>query len=127
MRFFCLLLAFAVAGPGCLSGRTLERPGSALEARWRWQHRDRGGERVVATAIYRDVLAKSLFARCRMMPTDSQIFDHRARRCGSLTAAVLGVARLYLEASATPRFLHPLTLEGRLRWLDLPGRDGCWP
>ena len=79
----------------------------------------------MATVVYQDLLSRSLFARCRMMPTDSQLFDHRARRCGGLSAVVLGISRLFLEASATPRFLRPLTLDGRLRWLDLPRRDEC--
>jgi hypothetical protein len=112
MPVACLVLA-------CTSGRELARPGSALEARWQLG-RDRE-RRVVATSIYRDLLSRSLFARCRMVPTDSHYFDARARRCGGLSAAIDGAARLYLESAATPRFLRPLRLDGRLRWLDLPG------
>lgn len=109
----------------CASGREVARPGSALEARWRL--RQHGGPRVVVTAVYRDLLSASLFARCKMVPTDSEMFDRRARRCGALQAAVLGISRLFLEAAATPRFLRPLREGGRLRWWDVPGRDPCSP
>ena len=119
-----LVVVLAVAG-ACASGREVPRAGSALEARWRM--RRAAGRRVVATAVYRDLLAMSLFARCKMVPTDSEMFDHRARRCGSVRAAVLGISRLFLEASATPRFLRPLRLDGRLRWWDVPDPDPCTP
>jgi hypothetical protein len=121
-----VVVAVVAVGLGaCTSGREIPRPGSALEARWRMR-RD-GGRRVVATAVYRDLLSMSLFARCKMVPTDSEMFDHRARRCGGLSAAVLGISRLFLEASATPRFLRPLRLDGRLRWWDVPDLDPCSP
>ena len=119
------LLVLVLVLSACASGREVPRTRSALEARWRARAGE--GRRVVATAVYRDLLARSLFGRCKMVPTDSQIFDVRARRCGALAAAVMGVSRLFLEASATPRFLAPLTLDGRLRWWDVPGRDPCSP
>jgi hypothetical protein len=124
VRFPSLVLA-GLLGLACVSGRPLERTGSALEARWRWRRETRA-RRAVATVVYQDLLGRSLFARCEMVPTDSQMFDHRSRRCGALPAVVLGISRLYLEAAATPRFLRPLTMDGRLRWLDLPGPDECW-
>jgi hypothetical protein len=74
----------------------------------------------VSTGIYRDGLARSLYSRCQMFPSDSELYDRRARACGASTAAVLGAARLLLEVEASAESL-PLTFaDHRLRWLDAP-------
>ena len=82
----------------------------------------------VATGVYQNLLARSLYARCRMLPSDSELFDRRAHDCGGLTAAVLGISRLYLEVEASPQVLPATFAEGRMRWLDLPPPNGvCAP
>ena len=97
-----------------------------LEARYRLAVRGQV-EPVAATRVYRGFLASSLFSRCKMLPTDSQLFDRRARACGGLAATYLGSARLYLEAAADARFLRPVVHDGRLRWFDLPDPESCAP
>jgi hypothetical protein len=100
-------------------------PESPLNLRYRMLSRARSVTPAVATSVYRDVLARSLYARCEMVPTDSEMFDHRARACGAVRAAVLGIARLFLERATTPRFLRPVRFDNRLRWLDLPAAAPC--
>src|SRR4051812_8784865 len=43
-----------------------------------------------------------------MFPTDSQLYDRRADRCGATAAAALGIARLYLEIAPSPLVLPSL-------------------
>ena len=81
--------------------------------------------RMVATAAYQGVLGKSLSSSCRMFPSDSVLFDARAKRCGAAPAAVLGIARLFLETAAQPSVLPPLVVDGQARWFDPPGSDPC--
>jgi hypothetical protein len=99
-------------------------PLSPLEARYRLALRG-AAPPVVATSIYRGLLAQSLFSRCRMIPTDSRFYDLRARRCGSLVTAVTSAARLFLETSASPRYLRATVIEGRVGWVHLPPVSGC--
>lgn len=63
-------------------------------------------------------------SRCKMVPTDSQMFAARAATCGGLAAWYWGVARLFLEQANSSKFAPPLRLDGRLRWVDLPS-DRC--
>lgn len=97
---------------------------SPLEARYRLALRG-GAPPVVATSVYRGLLAQSLFSRCRMLPTDSRFYDLRARRCGSIVTAVTSVARLFLETSASPRYLRATVIDGRIGWVHLPPVSGC--
>jgi hypothetical protein len=113
-----------LAGCGALPRRNKV---GALDARYvrssTHEHRP-----TVATSAYREILAKSLGARCRMLPSDSERFDEWGRRCGGARGAVLGVARLYLEVAASPQFLSPVIAEGALKWVDLPHPAGtCAP
>ncbi len=98
-----------------------------VEVRYRLAARRSSIPPAAATQVYRGFLARSMFSRCRMIPTDSQLFDVRARRCGALRAAVLGWARLLLETSASPRFVRPALLDGHLGWFDLPPAQACDP
>ena len=82
----------------------------------------------VPTGVYRGLVARSLYSRCQMFPSDSELFDRRARMCGATSAAVLGVARLFLEVEASPDVLPVTFADRRLRWLDLPpASDTCAP
>jgi hypothetical protein len=78
-----------------------------------------------ATELYRWAGQRSLAidSRCRMAPTDSEAFALRAERCGGLAAWYWGVSRLLLEQASSPQFARPIRLDGRLRWIDIPG--GC--
>lgn len=120
IRFWWLVAAMA-----CAPAAVKLRPASPLEARYRLASLGSGSP-ATATTIYRDLLALTLFSRCRMVPSDSEAFDIRLNRCGPLLAAALASARLYLEVAGRPEFLRPLVMDGRLRWMDLPG-DGCGP
>jgi hypothetical protein len=119
------VLVVALGACGSAPHRT--RSLSAIDARYLAGELSHGAPDVAATRLYRGVLGKSLGARCRMFPTDSQLFDRRAARCGSATAAVLGIARLFLETAGAGDVMPSLVVEGRLRWLDLPSPDECAP
>lgn len=120
-------------GAGCLLRAPDTPPGSALEVMYRQRRAgDRAGDRpgslsspAVTTSAYRDVLAKSIFSRCRMVPSDSAMFDVLLKRCGVVRAVLRSSARLLLERAATPAYLRPVRLHGRLQWLDPPGRQPC--
>ncbi|MGE0871953.1 MAG: hypothetical protein AB7P03_25570 [Kofleriaceae bacterium] len=79
--------------------------------------------RSTATALYRWAGSRSLglAPRCKMMPSDSTMFALRAESCGGIAAWYWGVARVLLEQGGSPKFLAPLRVEDRLRWVDLPG------
>jgi hypothetical protein len=62
-----------------------------------------------------------------MFPTDSHLYDERAKACGAVPAAALGVARLLLEVAASAQFLEPVVAEGRARWRDQPAPESCAP
>ncbi len=64
--------------------------------------------------------SSSVTSRCKMIPTDSEMFAVRGARCGGLRAWYWGVARVLLEEAGSSRFAVPLRMEGRLRWVDLP-------
>jgi putative component of membrane protein insertase Oxa1/YidC/SpoIIIJ protein YidD len=66
----------------------------------------------------------SVKSRCKMVPTDSEMFAARAERCGGLRAWFWGVARVLVEQANSPRFTPPLRVDGGLRWVDLPS-DQC--
>ncbi|HWN69204.1 MAG TPA: hypothetical protein VNM90_16305 [Haliangium sp.] len=53
------------------------------------------------------------------------MFDILIKRCGVVRAVLRSSARLLLERAATPAYLRPVRLDGRLLWLDLPGRRPC--
>ena len=117
----------AAAGAGCAAGPHRTRPLSRLDAAYLSGELTRRAPPTAATRLYRGGLARSLGARCRMFPTDSQLFDRRAADCGAATAAVLGVARLFLESAASAQLMTALVADGRLRWVDLPRTNDCWP
>jgi hypothetical protein len=81
---------------------------------------------LAATWSYRTLVSPALGSRCDMFPSDSAAFDRRARRCGVVRSVVGGVARVLLEAGATPALLDTVVSEGRLRFFDLPpAHDPC--
>jgi hypothetical protein len=120
-----MLLAALLLVGACASRTAAVSPVSPLEARYRLELVGAAPAASVSTSIYRQFLGHSLFSACRMVPSDSHMFDARARRCGALQAAVRGIARLFLERAATPDYLRPVRLDGRLRWLDLPDPVRC--
>jgi hypothetical protein len=121
----------ACAGPAALASRP---PLDPISARYRDQlDRARAGGGapgaggpLAATWSYRRLVAPALGSRCQMLPSDSESFDRRARRCGIVGSVVGGVARVLLEASATPSLLDTTVSEGQLRFVDLPAAaDPC--
>jgi len=124
---FWLAMALGMVS-GCSSAVHRTRPLSRLEAVYLTGGlTTSGAPPVAATRLYRDVLGKTLGSRCKMFPTDSQLFDRRAARCGAAAAALLGISRLYLETAAWDDVLPSLVADGRVRWLDLPRREDCRP
>ena len=79
----------------------------------------------VSTSVYRDLLAKSMYSQCRMVPHDSAFYDALVKRCGGLHAVFHGAARLLLERSASNDFLVPVRMDNRLKWVDLVGDSPC--
>jgi hypothetical protein len=116
-----LVLALCVA---CGQHGIGTAPTSVLEARYRLRHVSQSQPNT-ATWIYRNVVGRSLFSRCRMFPSDSEAFNLRAKACGPLRAVILGTSRLLLEEAGHPDFMHPMTIDGRVRWLDIPSGDLC--
>jgi hypothetical protein len=126
-RVFTMSVAL-LAGASCAGSVHRTRPLSRLDAEYLRGRVTTRAAPVAATHLYREVLARSLGARCQMFPTDSQLFDRRAEGCRSAAvAAVFGIARLYLETAANPALMPSLLAEGRVRWLDLPPREACGP
>ncbi len=62
----------------------------------------------------------SVQSRCKMAPTDSEMFAIRSRDCGGVRSWYWGVARVFLEQGASSRFLPHVRVAGRWRWVDLP-------
>lgn len=120
-------LALALTFAGCGVSRHRTAPLSRLDAEYLRGGLGGGGRPVAATRLYRDVIARSLGSRCQMFPTDSQLFDRRAARCGATVAAALGIARVLLEMAGDPSVMPALAAEGRLRWIDLPPPGDCRP
>ena len=89
--------------------------------------RGRATSVALATGVYRNVLSRSLYSRCRMFPSDSELFDRRARTCGATVGAVLGASRLLLETEASPEILPVTFADGRLRWFDNGAPTACAP
>src|SRR5688572_8267978 len=63
-----------------------------------------------AIRLYRWFGAKSgsVQSRCKMLPTDSEMFAIRAARCNAVSAWYWGIARVLLEESASSKFMHAL-------------------
>lgn len=121
------LAAAALSASACGSVAAHARPVGALEARARIDRaREEHRAPETSTRAYRALADRTLGTRCRMLPSDSEVYDVRARRCGAITAAARGVSRLLLEVAASDELLSPVIVGGRLRWLDLPD-DACAP
>ena len=84
---------------------------------------------MAAVWSYRTLVAPALGSRCRMVPSDSEYVDRRARGCGGgVSAAVRGISRVLLEVGATPALLPATVQGGRLHFVDLPPAPGhCRP
>jgi hypothetical protein len=122
MRRVAVVLA-ALAANACAAAPTTAPAMSPLEAHHRLAARRAAA--TVATRAYRSLLARSLFSRCRMLPGDSELYDLRAHRCGTVAAVYLAGARLLLEVAASPAVLPPVVHDGRVRWFHAP--DACAP
>ena len=120
------LLLAAVAVPACAASARRAELSNVTDARYVAAARSAKGG-VVATRVYRELFARSLGSRCRMFPTDSQLFAMRARACGAGLATLFGFARLFLEVEASTALPAPFVADGRLRWLDLPVAGDCRP
>jgi hypothetical protein len=120
-----MLLTIAVSGGSCAGPYRTQAPGW-LEARALLRVQQTGRVQT-STRAYREVVARSLASHCRMFPSDSELYDLRAARCGAAPAALLGVSRLLLEVEASPAFLPVVAGGPRVRWLDLPPSAACRP
>jgi hypothetical protein len=117
------LIAIALVA-GCLP-----RPSPTVTNVVDLQYRTRASSDVhSAIRLYRWFGSKSgsVKSRCKMLPTDSENFAIRASRCNAVSAWYWGISRVLLEESASAKFLHPLRVDGRRRWVDLPGPP-CGP
>jgi len=115
-----LVVSASIGAAACASApppRT--RAGGLLEARARIA-REGHAPPATSTRAYRGLAARAIGSRCRMFPSDSEAYDARARRCGPVPAAALGASRLLLEVAASPDYLAPVVVGGRVLWLDPP-------
>ncbi|MGE0550053.1 MAG: hypothetical protein AB7O24_32105 [Kofleriaceae bacterium] len=117
MRLPWLVVSVAVTA-GCLPPLT-RSPNNVVDLKYR----SAAAPRATATALYHWGGSRSLAitSRCKMAPTDSEMYAARAEHCGGIAAWYWGVSRVLLEHGGSPTFLTPLRSDGRLRWLDLPG------
>ena len=108
---------------GCLPALTPD-PDNAIDARYRASVAVPPSTTV--NEIYGWVGERTLAvpSRCRMLPTDSEAFAIRVQRCGGLAAWYVSVARLMLEQAGDSRFTTSIRIDGRARWIDLPGPCG---
>ena len=111
---------------GCAVTGGATRFVSPLDVRYREARLKRKAPEVT-TSIYRRVLARSMYSRCRMAPSDSVVFNATSRQCSTLVSVILGASRLVLESAADPRFLRPVKTGRRLRWVDFPRAGRCVP
>src|SRR5690242_10390590 len=103
---------------GCLPPIAHEAD-NAIDLRYRLRG---NADSATATDVYRAIGSKSLAvkSRCKMVPTDSEMFATRAQSCGGVRTWYWGVSRVLLERAGSPKFMFPMQLDGRLRWMDLP-------
>jgi hypothetical protein len=134
VRTHLSLLALAAAvglGAGCRIDPPAWRRTSSIDLRYRLRQMASPERQATSTAVYRGLLARSLYSDCRMVPNDSASYNRNLERCGVVRAVIGGVSRLLLERAATPAFLHPVRKGERVRWIDLPAAAGCarsrWP
>jgi len=86
------------------------------------RYRLRGNpDSATATDIYRTIGARSLAvkSRCKMVPTDSEMFATRTQTCGGVRTWFWGISRVLLERAHSSKFMVPIELDGRMRWMDL--------
>jgi hypothetical protein len=114
------VVASALFVVGCAPPHT-RAPTNVIDLRYRFHP---AADSIVDIYRWTGSRASSARSRCKMVPTDSQVFAVRAKRCGGLRAWLWGVSRLFVEEANSPRFTHPLRVDGRLRWVDLPA-DRC--
>ena len=109
------LLCLVVAA-GCLPPIA---PAASNVTDVRYRSRDPGNSTI---RIYRwfGARSSSVTSRCKMIPTDSEMFAARAERCGGLRAWFWGISRVLLEQANSSRFAPTMRMDGRVRWLDLP-------
>jgi hypothetical protein len=74
---------------------------------------------------YRHLISPLLASRCRMFPGDSEHYVHERRSCGTWTALVRAVSRMFLEVAASPEFLPMTVNQARLQFVDLPTDAPC--
>src|ERR1043165_3089010 len=109
-----IVLLFGVVVGGCMPPIAREAD-NAIDLRYRLRGND---DSSTATDVYRAIGSKSLAvkSRCKMVPTDSEMFATRTPSCGGVRAWYWGVSRVLLERAGSPRFARPILLDGRLRW-----------
>lgn len=117
-----VLFASVMLLASCSPSYLQRAPASPLEVRYRSWTRSgrqvREPDAAISTSVYRNLLAKSMYSQCQMVPHDSEFFDALVKRCGGFQAVFRSAARLLLERSAATNFLTPVRMGGRLRWLD---------
>ncbi len=112
----------AIVVGACLAGGCMARspqlpPLRSIEFHYRALAHPRPARAAASTSVYRAV-ARSLSTTCEMWPNDSAYFDQAVARCGGRRAIGASLGRLFLERAASPTFLRPVRIDGRLRWVD---------
>lgn len=75
-----------------------------------------------ALGLYRQFLSRSMWSRCRWLPSDSNYFRRVRRSCGPAFAAFLSAARILAEPDSARLGKHVVVYGRRVRWIDLAPR-----
>jgi hypothetical protein len=119
-RVMFALVVVMIAAAGCVPPHA-RAPSNVIDLRYRMRP---ASSSTIDLYRWTGSRSSSVKSRCKMVPTDSEMFATRATKCGGLRAWFWGVARLLVEEANSPRFTQPLRVDGRLRWVDLPA-DRC--
>lgn len=80
-----------------------------------------GSTNEVAT-LYKDFLSKSIYSRCRWLPSDSQYLTMTSQKCGRLKGTLLAFSRFMTEHDADKISEGIVNDDGHIRFLSF-GRN----
>jgi len=73
--------------------------------------------------LYKDVLSKSMYSRCRWYPSDSQYLALISQKCGRAKGTLFAFSRFMMEADAGRISSGVVNDDGHVRFVDF--RDYC--
>ena len=73
--------------------------------------------------LYKKFLSKSMYSRCRWLPSDSQYLAISSKKCGPIRGTILAFSRFMTEHDADKLSAGVVNDTGRIRFLDFG--DNC--